>query len=74
MFQRRHYIQTAEILAETHNVRPATVERFVYKFRRDNANFDPARFIAHFRNHYEFVWGHAFIFEIETNEYTYLMR
>lgn len=74
MFQRRHYIKTAETLAEVINVQPQTVERFVYQFRRDNANFDSSRFVEHFLSHYKFVWGDEYPFGIETDNYTYLMR
>lgn len=73
MFQRRHYQKIAETLAEMGSITMKhikldvpIIERFIIMFRRDNERFDADRFIKAFNEHYEFIWGVHYPYNIRS--------
>ena len=74
MFQRRHYQKIAETLAELNGITVPVIESMILMFRRDNGRFDADRFIKAFTDHYEFIWGIPYPYQIRSTDYGISVR
>lgn len=64
MFQRRHYIKTAQTLADIQNIDNNVVEVMSEMFVRDNSNYSEVRFFDAFRHEYQWRWGEPYPFAL----------
>lgn len=65
MFQRRHFREVAETLAEIELVEAAVVLRFMRMCKQNaTTSFNGAKFLDAFHGRYEAVHGHQHPFEI----------
>ena len=64
MFQRRHYVATANALAKVYNIDNNPVEVMSEMFSRDNSNYSEERFFTAFRAEYEWIWGEPYPFTL----------
>ena len=64
MFQRRHYVKTANALAKVYNIDNNPIEVMSEMFSRDNPNYSEERFFTAFRTEYEWIWGESYPFAL----------
>lgn len=65
MFQRRHFKQTAKILAELEFVEAKVIERIMRMFdQHATTSFNSGKFLDAFHDGYVAVHGHQYPFEI----------
>ena len=58
LYQRRHYQNIAETLAKDSNVTKRTMYAVRANFKRDNQNYNDARFMEAFSKKYEEIHGY----------------
>jgi len=58
LYQRRHYQNIAETLARDSNVTKRTMYAIRANFKRDNQNYNDARFMEAFSKEYEEIHGY----------------
>jgi len=64
MFQRRHYVKTANTLAKVYNIDNEVVEVMSGMFSLDNPDYSEDRFFIAFRQEYEWIWGEPYPFAL----------